>query len=130
MTKIRNIALTLSATVLIAGTSFAGTITKMPLPVAVEVPTAATLTVNFLGEQGNYLFFEVAVKSGSNKTVSFAVEDYTEGELYTAEFKGDKVQTLKIEKRENQSLDFKLLAGKKTISESFTIMPNIVLAKL
>ncbi len=133
MTNIKNIALTLSSIVLFAATSFAGTTTTTvtnPTSAVIDEPTAEPLIVNYLGEDENYLYFKVAVKSGANKFVSFAVNDKTEGELYSATFNSDKEQTLKIEKRENQELDFNLSAGKKSYSKSFTIMPRVTLAKL
>ena len=129
MTKIKNIAVALSAIVLLAGTANAGT-TNKSLPIVVEEPTAEPLSVSFLGEDANYLYFQVSVKAGLNKTVSFMVNDKTEGELYSSVLKNDKVQTLKIEKRDGQELDFNLVAGKKSFSKSFTIMPRVTLTKL
>lgn len=130
MTKIKNIALTLSAIALFAGTSFAGTNNINTLPIVAEEPTAEPLAVTYMGEDANYLYFKVSVKSGSNKSVSFVVNDKSEGELYATVFNADKEQTLKIEKRDNQELDFNLVAGKKSYSKSFTIMPRVTLAKL
>ena len=130
MTKIKNIAVALSTIVLFAGTSFAGTTTNKSLPIVVEEPTVEPLVVNYVGEDAGYLYFKVSVKSGSNKFVSLAVSDKSEGELYTTVFSTDKEQTFKIEKRDNQELDFNLSAGKKSYSKSFTIMPRVTLAKL
>ncbi len=131
MTKIKNIAAALSMIVLFAGTSFAGTTVKTAsLPIVMNEPTAEPLIVNYLGEDADYLYFNVSVKSGSNKFVSFAVSDKAEGELYSSVFSTDKEQTFKIEKRDNQELDFNLSAGKKSYSKSFTIMPRVTLAKL
>lgn len=131
MTKIKNIAVALSTIVLFAGTSFAGTKSNTPsLRIVNDEPTTEALAVSYLGEDADYLYFKVSVKSGSNKTVSFVVTDKSEGELYTTFFSTDKVQTLKIEKRENQELDFNLKAGKKSYSRSFTIMPTVTLNKL
>ena len=129
MTKIKKIAATLSVIVLFAGTSFAGTKT-INLPVVIEEPATEPLVVNYMGEDADYLYFKVSVKSGSNKFVSFAVSDKSEGELYSVVFSTDKEQMLKIEKRDNQELDFNLEAGKKSYSKSFTIMPRVTLAKL
>jgi hypothetical protein len=130
MTKIKNIAVALSMIVLFAGTSFAGTTTNNSLPIVVEEPTVEPLVVNYMGEDADYLYFKVSVKSGSNKFVTLAVSDKSEGELYTTVFSTDKEQTFKIEKRNNQELDFNLSAGKKSYSKSFTIMPRVTLARL
>ena len=129
MTKIKNIAVALSAIVLFAGNSFAGTTTTKPVNGIYygEEPAAELLSVSYLGEDADYLFFQVSVKSGDNKSVSFAVNDTNEGELYAATFKADKVQTLKIEKRYNQELNFNVKAGKKNYTKSFTVMPTVTL---
>jgi hypothetical protein len=129
MTKIKNIAAALSAIVLFAGNSFAGTTVNKPVNGIYygDEPAAEVLSVNYLGEDAEYLFFQVAVKAGDNKSVSFAVNDTEEGELYAATFKADKVQTLKIEKRYNQELNFNVKAGKKNYTKSFTVMPTVTL---
>ena len=129
MKKIKTIAVTLSAIVLFTGAVNAGTSNKI-LPTVVTVPTTEPLSVSYLGEDANYLYFQVAVIAGSNKTVSFAVSDRVEGELYSIVFSCDKVQTYKIEKREGQELEFNLEAGKKTFSKSFSSTQKGTLASL
>jgi hypothetical protein len=129
MTQIKKIAAALSVIVLLAGNSFATT-TKTTSTLVTEEPAAELLSVNFVGEDANYLFFHVTVKAGNNKSVWFDVSDKTEGELYSVKFSADKVQTLKIEKRQGQELDFNLVAGDKSFSRSFTIMPTVTLEKL
>ena len=118
MKKIKNIAIALSAIVLFAGTSYAGNVNQPAASTVKGDPTAEPLSVSFLGEDANYLYFQVSVVAG-NKTVSFVVSDKAEGELYTTEFNTSKVQTYKIEKREGQELNFDLQAGKKTFTKSF-----------
>lgn len=129
MTKIKNIAVALSAIVLFAGNSFAGTTSKPTggIYYAADEPMAELLTVNFIGEDEDYLVFEVSVKAGNNKSVSFTINDSEEGELYSANFKTDKKQTVKIEKRFNQALDFSIKAGKRSYSKSFTVVPTVTL---
>ncbi len=129
MTKIKNIAVALSAIVLFAGNSVAGTV-KNPVTnagIVADEPASELMTVNYIGEDANYLFFEVLVRTGSNKLVSLAVNDAEEGELYNANFKADKKQTFKIEKKFNQELDFSITAGKKSYSKTFTVMPTVQL---
>lgn len=131
MNKIKNTAVALSAIVLFAGNSFAGTTVNNPVNNGGiyygEEPAAELLSVNYLGEDENYLFFQVSVNTGNNKTVSFAVSDVTEGELYSTNLTSGKVQTLKIEKRANQELDFNVRAGKKNYTKSFTVVPTVKL---
>jgi len=129
MTKIKNIALALSAIVLFAGNSFAGTVNNAATTAVYEEPVADLLAVNYIGEDANYIYFQVSVKKGANKNVSFVVTDQAEGELYSAVYNADKVQTLKIEKRDNQHLDFNVKAGKRNFSKSFTIMAPVMLEK-
>jgi hypothetical protein len=130
MNKIKNTAIALSAIVLFAANSFAGTTVNNPVKNGIyygEEPAAELLAVNYLGENEEYLFFEVTVKAGGNKAVSFAVNDAVEGELYSATFTSDKVQTLKIEKKFNQELNFNVRAGKKNYIKSFTVIPTVTL---
>lgn len=131
MNKIKNTAVALSAIVLFAGNSFAGTTVNNPVNNGGiyygEEPAAELLSVNYLGEDEEYLFFEVSVKAGNNKAVSFAVNDTFEGELYSTTISSDKVQTLKIEKRLNQELNFNVRAGKKSYTRSFTVVPTVSL---
>ncbi|MES2849031.1 MAG: hypothetical protein V4685_08245 [Bacteroidota bacterium] len=129
MTKIKNIAVALSAIVLFAGNSVAGTVNNSVSGIyyPADEPMAELLTVNYLGEDADYLIFEVSVKAGSNKTVSFAVNDREDGELYSTTFRADKKQTFKIEKRFNQQLDFSIRAGKNSYSRSFTVVPTVTL---
>ncbi len=129
MTMIKKMTVVLSAIVLFAGNTFAKT-TITPLVNGIyygDEPAAELLSVNYLGEDEEYLFFEVEVKAGSNKAVSFDVTDSNEGELYAATFRADKKQTLKIEKRFDQELSFNVKAGKRSYSKSFTVMPTVTL---
>ena len=126
MTKTRTTALALSAMMLFATSSIVATTTN-PDTAFVAPATAEPLNVEYLGEDGDYRLFRVTVKPGSNKYASFAVSDFNEGEIYAAKFSTEKVQTLKIEKRNDQNLDFTVSVGGKTFSKSFTIMPTVVL---
>lgn len=131
MTKIKNIAVALSAIVLFAGNSFATTtVNNATVNAVYEEPAAELLSVNYIGEDANYVYFQVSVKKGANRNVSLVVSDQAEGELYSAVISSDKVQTLKIEKRDGQHLDFNVKAGKKNFSKSFTIMPAVMLEKI
>lgn len=129
MTNIRNIAVALSAIVLTAGSSFAAPVSPVNT-VKTEEPSAEPVSVNFIGEDADYLYFRVTVKKGSNKVVELSVSDLFEGELFSTVYATDKVQTLKIEKRFDQQLDFTVKAGRKNYSRTYTIMPTVVLEKL
>lgn len=80
-------------------------------------------SVKYIGNEGDYLLFQVIVNSSNAKHTSFAITDKSEGELYSSNIEANyKVQTLKIEKRDNQELDFKLVIGKEVYSRSFAIV--------
>ncbi len=129
MTKIKNIALTLSAIVLFAANSFAGTVNNTSKAIYVD-PSSEKLIVNFVGEENGYLVFQVAVNKGSNKMVSLSLKDKSEGELYSANVLANKTQTFKVEKRDNQELEFSVRSGNVSYSKSFTIAPTVTLSKL
>ena len=129
MTKIKNIALTLSAIVLFAANSFAGTVTNTSNAIYVD-PSSEKLIVNFVGEENGYLVFQVAVNKGATKMVSLTLKDKTEGELYSSNVLNNKTQTFKVEKRDGQELEFSVKAGKVSYSKSFTIVPTVTLSKL
>ena len=129
MTKIKNITLTLSAIVLFAANSFAGTVNNTSKSIYVD-PSSEKLIVNFVGEENGYLVFQVAVNKGDNKLASLTVNDKSEGELYQSNVYDSKTKTFKIEKRDNQELEFSVKAGKASYSKSFTIVPTVTLTKL
>jgi len=129
MTKIKNIALTLSAIVLFAANSFAGTVNNTSKAIYVD-PSSEKLTVNFVGEENGYLIFQVAVNKGSKKMVSLTLKDKTEGELYNSNVSDNKTKTFKVEKRDGQELEFSVRDGKTSYSKSFTIVPTVTLTKL
>jgi hypothetical protein len=126
MTKMKTAALALSAIVLFANSSKAAP-TSTPDSAVVSTAIAEPISVEYLGEDGDYRLFRVVVTPGSNKSVNFSVTDFNEGEIYATKFSTEKVQTLKIEKRNDQNLDFTVSAGGKTYTRSFTILPTVVL---
>jgi len=87
--------------------------------------TAEPLTVRYLGSQDDYLVFRVEISTGDIGHSTFIVEDAVEGELYTRSiYSNSKYQIMKIEKRENQVLDFKLLSEDKVYTKTFTTGKN------
>lgn len=85
------------------------------------------LTVRYLGNDGAYLLFEVTVRSTDRQIASLDIIDKVEGELFASSFRSDlKVQKIKIERRDNQLLDFKLGLGKSTFIKSFNVKNSTV----
>ena len=130
MTTIKKTALALSVIVLLASKSFATPSTDTATAVNNVIVAEEPLDVKYLGEEGDYLIFEVAIKSVDRKTSSFVLTDKNEGEIYSAKFSKDKVQTIKIEKMGNQELDFTLTVGNETFSKSFNVQPTVVLTTI
>ena len=130
MTTIKKTALALSVIVLLASKSFATPSTDTATAVNNVIVAEEPLDVKYLGEEGDYLIFEVAIKSVDRKTSSFVLTDKIEGEIYSAKFSKDKVQTIKIEKTGNQELDFTLTVGNETFSKSFNVQPTVVLTTI
>jgi hypothetical protein len=128
MTTIKNSAIALLVTVLLASNSFATNVIN-PVPV-VTATSENPLSVQYMGEEDGYLFFQVSVNTLEAKKASLSINDKNEGEIYNAALSNNKTQTLKIEKRENQELNFQLQIGKNNFSKSFIVVPTVVLSKL
>lgn len=122
MTKFKNIAVAVATLVIFTNITNAQAV-KASYPVNSEEP----MEVKYLGNDGEYLTFQVSVTPAVSGNASFAIADENEGELYSSNVPSSfKVKTVKIEKRADQILDFKLVIGKKTYSKSFTVNTNKV----
>ncbi len=99
---------------------------KNTIVTSTNEPVNSPLSVDFIGEDANYLIFRVTVSTNSNQLVSIVVNDKAEGELYAADITSNRVQTYKIEKRENQELNFQLQVGSNNYSSSFS---SLMIAK-
>jgi hypothetical protein len=120
MTKLKNIAVALASIVIFTSVTNAQAIKASYAvnPVNYEEPMA----VKYLGSDGNYLTFQVTVKAEVPANTYFAIDDKNEGQLYASNVTpGFKTKTVKIEKRADQVLDFKLVIGGKTYSKSFSV---------
>ncbi len=113
-----------SLMMLISGTVIAAH--KNTIVTSTNEPVNSPLSVDFIGEDANYLIFRVTVSTNSNQLVSIVVNDKAEGELYAADITSNRVQTYKIEKRENQELNFQLQVGSNNYSSSFS---SLMIAK-
>ncbi|MCW3106808.1 MAG: hypothetical protein JWQ09_1314 [Segetibacter sp.] len=80
------------------------------------------LSVIYVGNEGGYLLFRVIVNTLQNISASFEISDRALGSIYSSNIDSPhKVEMLKIGKRNNQELDFKLVIGKDVYSRSFAI---------
>lgn len=120
MTKFKNIAVAVASIVIFSNITHAQAL-KANYSANYEEP----LKVKYLGEDKGYLLFQVTLQSPTNSL--FAINDKAEGELYSSYFSDNfKVQTIKIEKRDEQILNFKLVQGKKVYNKSFSVNTNKV----
>jgi hypothetical protein len=111
MTKLKNIAVAIASIVIFTNITQGQTLEKKGLPVNYEEPMA----VKYLGNDGGYLTFRVTVNADMAPKTSFVIADQREGDLYSSTIKpGEVVKTIKIEKRDGQVLNFKLVVGSKT----------------
>lgn len=91
--------------------------------VSVEEPFA----VKYLGNDDNYLTFRITIAPSVADKAMLAISDNREGEIYTTSLSSRYAyKTIKIEKRDRQELNFKLISGGKTYFKSFSANTRIV----
>jgi len=91
----------------------------------IATTTNEPFSVQFLGSQDDYLVFRVEIKTGKVNRSVFKIEDTIEGELYSNTINSNaKYQLVKVEKRDNQVLDFKLVSENKVYTKTFTTEKN------
>jgi hypothetical protein len=123
MTKFKNIAIAVASLVIFTNITNAQTVVATNYQVAYSEP----FTVKYLGTDGNYLLFEVNLKSDFAGQAKFKVEDKDAGPLYYNNFKSNfNIKTLKVEKKDAQELDFIVTLNKTTYSKSFSISTSQV----
>ena len=123
MIKFKSILVAIIALIIFTSSSNAQVLTA-----SYNVNSEDPMVVKYLGDDGAYLLFHVALASNKVNNALFAIEDKTEGELYSAAFATSiKTQTVKIEKKkDDQVLNFKLVVGKTTFIKSFSANTRIV----
>lgn len=123
MTKFKNIAVAVATLVIFSNITYAQNL-KASYSVNAEEP----IKVKYLGDDGEYLLFQVTLKPDNASSAVFAIDDKKDGELYSSYLENNvKVQTVKIEKRDDgQVLNFKLMFGKKTYAKSFSVNTSLV----
>ena len=83
--------------------------------------------VKYLGSDEAYLVFEVKIEAPVLEGASFKVEDGNEGVLYSTNQKDiATLKRVKIEKKDYQALNFKLVIGKKIYSKSFAVNTSMI----
>jgi hypothetical protein len=129
MTKLKNIVIAIgSILVSTTITQAQTTITHEQALIAVHpVSYDEPLAVKYIGNDGEYLTFQVIVQSAIPGNALFTIVDKEKGELFSSKFTPNyKVQTVKIEKTGDQELNFKLVVGKEIYSKSFSVNTNRV----
>lgn len=122
MTTLKNIAVAVASLVIITNITNAQT-AKSTYSVNYEEP----MKVRYLGDDGEYLSFEVTFTSVSPKKSRFIIEDKNDAELYSSFFESSPgKQTIKIDKIDLNALNFKLFVDKKMYSKSFSVNTRLV----
>jgi hypothetical protein len=118
MKNLKNIAVAVASLVVFTNITNAQTL-KANYPVSYEEP----LKVKYLGDEGQYLLFEVVLQAGASANPLFSIGDKKEGQFYSSVNEPNlKPRTFKIEKKdEDQVLNFNLVIGKKTYTKTFTV---------
>ncbi len=115
MKNLKNITTAILAVVLFTTSAAAQT------KVAKTDKATEPFTVKYIGNEEDYLYFQVEINTGNSNYSLFKINDKSEGELYSQSWKANlKLQTFKIEKKEGQELNFKLLSGNKVYSKTFS----------
>ena len=115
MKNLKNITTAIIAVLLFATTATAQTAT------AKTAKADEPFTVKYIGNEEDYLYFQVEINTGNSNFSLLKINDKAEGELYSQSWKPSlKVQTFKIEKKDGQQLNFKLMSGNKVYSKTFS----------
>lgn len=119
MKNLKNITTAIFAVVLFANFASAQSVK----PVTANEP----LSVKYIGNEEDYLYFQVEINTGNGNYSLLKINDKAEGELYSQSWKSNaKFQTFKIEKKDGQQLNFRLLSGNKVYSKTFSATTSLV----
>ena len=89
--------------------------------------TIEPLNVKYIGAEDDYLVFEITVNSTQKLHPVLNIDDKNAGLLYSETFKENtEVQTVKIEKKEDQALSFELVTDKATYHKDFNVNTSTI----
>lgn len=127
MTKFKNIAVAAVLLVIFSNITYAQS-EKAAYPVNTSVNAEEPLKVTYIGDDGEYLIFQVTFQSNAPEKGRFVIADKNEGQIYSSVLAtNSKVETVKIERSDaDQVLNFKLVLGKKTYSKTFSVNTSLV----
>ena len=127
MKSLKNITTAIFAVVAFATTASAQTATAKTAAVqTATVKADEPFVVKYIGNEDDYLYFQVEINTGNSNYSLLKINDKTEGELYSQSWKSTlKLQTFKIEKKDGQELNFKLLSGSKVYSKTFSATTSL-----
>lgn len=127
MKNLKNITTAIFAVVAFATTAAAQTATaKTAAVTTTTVKADEPFVVKYIGNEDDYLYFQVEINTGNSNFSLLKINDKTEGELYSQSWKSNlKLQTFKIEKKDGQELNFKLLSGSKVYSKTFSATTSL-----
>jgi hypothetical protein len=83
--------------------------------------------VKYVGNEAEYLYFQVELKEVDNGKNTFKINDKAEGEIYNQSWDAKStVRTFKIEKKEDQVLTFSLHTNDKKYTKTFNITTKLI----
>ena len=121
MVLTKKIVTTLTAFALLASAS------AQPFNTTAKSLPGEPLSVKYIGADDDYLLFQVTIQTNDAIHPVLHIADKNAGELYAETIKSNSiVENIKIEKTENQDLNFELVEGKKTYCKSFTVNTSMI----
>lgn len=126
MKNLKKITSALTSLILLANIADAQTAVPTSYAVNEVANNAEPFAVKYIGSDDDYVLFEVSVKFSDEAAAKFQLADSQEGALYSAGFKTGTVKTIKVEKKEDQVLNFTLILDHKTYSKSFSVVTTEV----
>ena len=89
--------------------------------------THEPLNVKYIGSEDDYLVFKITIGPIGKLHPVLNIDDKNAGLLYSETFKENKeVQTVKIEKKEDQALSFELVTDKATYHKDFNVNTSTI----
>lgn len=123
MTKFKNIAAAFVSLVIFTTAANA----QVSSQAVQTTNTPEPFSIKYLGNDGDYLLFRLSMQPVQSSKGKFNISDREVGSLYSANLpKTFKETTLKIEKRDDQELNFQLVIGSNVYSKSFSVNTNLV----
>lgn len=119
MKQLKNIAIALASIVI-----FTNITNAQSAKPSYSVNSNETLGIKYLGLEGDFLTFQLSVNSIIPNNAYLSIVDNYDGVVYSAFFSPTyTTQKVKIERKDDQLLNFKLVIDNKTYARSISVNP-------